>query len=147
MCFLAVRVTKRIQPALIIQSNGVNDKIIALPLADGVAHPGGLEILGMTPAIDPDLPPYALVLKKHEDPVRCLHDLKWLGPDQNSRNAGGIAVQNRIITVHGSFRTVAGHGLVVAGLGPRCHIRGLRAGTAVKTLIRNSPDEEFIDAG
>src|ERR1700675_2496642 len=138
---------KRIEPALIIQSDRVNDKSISIPFADGIAHPGGFQLFGMTPAIGPDLAPDALVLEEHEHAVGGLYDLKWLGPDENSRNTGRSAVQNRIVTIGSGFRAIARLGCIVPRLGPGSHGRGSCARTAVKALARNSPDEEFIHAG
>src|SRR6266699_994210 len=132
---------KRIEPALVIQSDRVNDKSISIPLADGIAHPRWFQLFGMAPAIGPDLAPDALVLKEHERAVRGLHDLKRLGPDQNSRDTGRIAVQNRIITFRGGFRAIARLRRVVPRLGPGSHRRWSCARTAVKALIGNSPDE------
>src|SRR5260370_26178339 len=98
---------KRIEPALVVQSDRVDDKSISFPLADGIAHPGGFQLFGMTPAIGPNLAPDALVLEEHKNAVRGLHDLEWLGPDENSRNPGRSAVQNRIITIGSGFRAIA----------------------------------------
>src|SRR6266853_579672 len=57
--FLAVGMSIGIEPTLVVQTDCVDDKSIAFPLADGIAHPSGLEVLGMTPPVGPDLPPHA----------------------------------------------------------------------------------------
>src|SRR3984893_273163 len=147
MQFLAMRVAKRIEPALVIQSDCVDDKIIALPPANGIAHPSGFEVLGVTPSVGPDLAPHALVLEEHKNAVRSLHDLKRLGPDQNSRDTGRIAVQDGIVRLDGCLRAVAGLRDIVPSLGPGSHIRGFCARATIKSLIWNSPNEEFIHAG
>src|ERR1700736_515630 len=101
----------------------------------------------MTPAIDPNLSPHAFVLKEHKNAVGSLYDFKGLRPDENSRNSGRIAAQNRIVTFRGCFRAVAWLRGVVFGLGPGSHIRRSCAGAAVETLIWNCLNEELIYAG
>src|ERR1700687_4074271 len=113
----------RIEPTLVIQPDRIDDKSISFPLADGIAHPCRFQIFGMTPSVGPDLPPDALVLEEHENAVRSLNDFKWLGPDQNSRDAGRIAVQNRVITFNGGFRAVARLRGIVPRLRPGRHRR------------------------
>src|SRR5215472_15245899 len=48
---LALRVPKRIQPALVVESFRIHDQDIALPMADRITHPGRLRINGKHAAI------------------------------------------------------------------------------------------------
>src|SRR6267154_3960851 len=144
---LAVGMPISIEPALVIQSDRVDDKSISLPLANGIAHPGGFRVLGMTPPVGPDLAPDALVFEEHENAVGSLHNLKWLGPVKNSRDTGRIAAQDRVSRIHTSFRAVSRLRGVVLRLGPRRHRRRICARSIVDALTGNSPTEEFIHAG
>src|SRR5580704_10434942 len=115
--------SKRIEPTLVVQTDGVNNKSISFPFANGIAHPRRLEVLGMAPPVGPDLAPHALVFEEHENAFGSLHDLKWLRPVKNSRDTGRIAAQDRVGRVHTGFRTVSWLRGVVLCLSPWRHRR------------------------
>src|SRR5258706_14715281 len=96
--FLAVWMAVVIEPGFIVESDGVNDERISLPLSDRIAHPCGRQILGMLPAVREDLADEVMVLKQHDHLARALQDFHWLASYQiNAWHAGRKTVDDRVI--------------------------------------------------
>jgi hypothetical protein len=51
-----VRMTAVIKPGLIVEPSRFNDERIAIPSSNGIAEPGGLQVVGKRTAISKDLP-------------------------------------------------------------------------------------------
>src|SRR5579872_6574409 len=116
MDLIAVRIAVKIEPALVVQPDGVHDERVAIPLAGGISHPGAGEVLRMAAPVGPDLAPLVFALKKHESPLGRLKNFKGLGEKQNARNSRGIALENRIVSAGLRLGAVPGLGRVVARL-------------------------------
>src|SRR5438552_4805563 len=67
---LAVRVAAEIEPELVIEPDGVDDERLTLVVADRVAVPGRIRIVGVLPAVDEDLPVAVNVAFEQDEDVR-----------------------------------------------------------------------------
>src|SRR5438093_3119768 len=88
--------TAEIKPELIIESDGVDDERVALPAADRVTVPSGVEIIRMFADIHEDLAiAVNISLEQEKDMGWRLHDSPWIGSD--ARYTGRQAIRLRIV--------------------------------------------------
>src|ERR1700680_2241057 len=73
---LALRVSDRIQPALVVESRRIHDQCIAFPMADRVAHPRRLRIIGKLAAIRVYLPVRVTLFVEHRNHSWSLNDFE-----------------------------------------------------------------------
>src|SRR5579863_5289999 len=86
-----VRVTRKIEPELVVIPNSIDYQRVALILAGRVAVPGGIRVAGMFASIHEDLPVAVNVSFKQEENMRGgLYDPPRVGSD--ARNSSGQAV-------------------------------------------------------
>src|SRR5437868_13754130 len=69
------RVRVHVDPTPIVETYGINDERISLPLSGGVAHPGRIAILGMRAAVQEHLPHTRGELENLHQERRSLHEL------------------------------------------------------------------------
>jgi len=64
-------------PHLIVHAGGVNDKLIAFPLTDGVAHPAGLRVFfGKLAAVGENLAAERIHFEQDESLAVGVHDFE-----------------------------------------------------------------------
>jgi hypothetical protein len=98
MQLIAVLMAGGIEPSAIVQADRIDDQRVAIPVADGISEPGGVQIFGMAAAIGVDDSEGALILEEDSHHRRRLHDLERhdAGLD-SSRRADRQALRERII--------------------------------------------------
>ena len=75
---VAVRMADGIDSGLSVERDGVDDQRVAVPVAHGIAEPGGVGVLRMrTPVDRRDVKP-AVLLVEHRDIFIVLHDLNGM---------------------------------------------------------------------
>src|SRR5260370_30620764 len=96
---VAVRVAGIVEPGSFVQSDGVyHERVVILPVTNGVSVPSGFWVLGQFPAIGPDGAPHALIFIHDEDLIGSLHDLKRPQfEEQIAWKAGRVAAIERIV--------------------------------------------------
>src|SRR5580704_9613953 len=73
---LALRMSHRIQPALVIESVRIHHQRIAFPMPHGIAHPRWLRINGKLAAVRVYLAVRVALLIQHRDDSRSLNDFE-----------------------------------------------------------------------
>src|SRR5262249_8311137 len=91
----AVRMAHAIEPAAIPESVTVHNQHIALPPADGIAHPSGVWILREWTVIKKDLAEHGVFLVKDDDEMRRLDDFIREGNRAGGRDARRLASRRR----------------------------------------------------
>src|SRR4051812_46731048 len=85
-----------VEPGFIIEADRINDKRVAVPFCNGIAHPQRFEILRMASAVKKEL---AITMDvpfvKNDDERECLNE--FLGKRRNPRDAGRQTMPFRII--------------------------------------------------
>src|SRR5579872_6694377 len=92
-------------------------------MTDGVSEPGRIGVLGKRAAVGPDGAPLMFALEELQNAAARWNELEGQRKKHDAREAGGIALQNGIVTVRDSPRSVAGTLLIESGLRPRRHRR------------------------
>src|SRR5579859_837619 len=101
-----VRLAAITEPSLIVEPYSIDDQRIALPMANGVAHPTRFGILHMSAAIGKDLANVVAVFEKHEHSSRSVNKFHWIKEQINSWHAGRKALKVGIVRIYrGSFRS------------------------------------------
>jgi hypothetical protein len=83
-----MRVPYAVEPGLIVEVYGINDKRIALPMPDRISHPRGTESGIMHTAIRENLTPQGIVFEEHQYLAWDLKDLQRRGLKENTWHAG-----------------------------------------------------------
>src|SRR4029077_10457920 len=94
---LATRISIGIDPWLVIESDRVDHKRVALPLAHRIAEPTRIWIFWQGSSIGPNGAPKVKFFEEHENSSRNLNDLKRVGENERFRNTLRFAAQRRII--------------------------------------------------
>ncbi len=81
-----------IEPSFAVETGGVDDERVAVPLAGGVAEPGGVGVLSKLAAIHEDLAIQVEGFVKDQDNTGFLIDPKRIWGRINSGESGGQAV-------------------------------------------------------
>ena len=89
-------------PHLIVDARGGDDKVVAFPLADRVAHPTGLGeifgVFGKLAAVGEDLPAQGIHFEKDQGLVAGVHDFKRIRQRAGLGNALRHAARFGIVT-------------------------------------------------
>src|ERR1700722_2707631 len=72
---IAVRTANAIEPCLVVKAHCVHDENVAVPAADGMAHVGGRDVLGMLATIGENVADGMIMLVKQNDFLRSLYHL------------------------------------------------------------------------
>src|SRR5579872_3081365 len=98
MQILGMRMAVIVEPSLVVKTHRVHDERISLPPAYRVAHPGGIQILGMLSPVGVDIANIMVVLEEHQYTARDIRNLHRLASNEiDPRNAGWKALQDRIV--------------------------------------------------
>src|SRR5215472_15724362 len=94
----------KIEPEQIVEANRIDHKRIALPVADGVAVPGGVRVFGMLAAIHEDLPEAMNVSFEKEEKAA------WSRGNRprirsHTRDTGGQAISLGVIACFARFHS------------------------------------------
>src|ERR1041385_8011562 len=73
---IAMRVSRRIEPALIVQAPRVDDQRVALPFAYGISKPCGIHFLRMATPIGENLPEARALFKQNQRDPGGVHDFE-----------------------------------------------------------------------
>ena len=84
-----------IEPAAIPESGTVDNQRIALPSADGIAHPSRIWIVRQWTTIKKDLPKYGVLLVKDDHEMRRLDDFVRQWNRAGSWDARRLALRTR----------------------------------------------------
>src|SRR5579864_2166847 len=96
------------KPGLVVEAGGFDDqRIVSLPMPDGISVPRGIWIFGKSASIGPDRAPGVFAFEELNDPVVGLNELKWRGEKHNARETGRITLQDGIITIGHGPRSVS----------------------------------------
>src|SRR5580698_4116555 len=77
-----------VQPGLAVLPNGVDDKSVAFPMANGFSEPGGIRIRRMWASIGEDLPPHMRsAFINDEGEAGRLHDPERIGSRRHARDS------------------------------------------------------------
>ena len=109
MQLIAVLMTCRVEPSPIVEPDRIHDQSVPFPVADGIAEPGGVYILGVASAIGVNDAEGALVLKEDGHHRGRLHDLERHETRLNSsRRPNGQALRQWIIDLVFLFEEIGG---------------------------------------
>lgn len=97
---VGMRLAAVTKPRLIVEPCSVDDQRVSLPMANGVAHPGGFRILDVAAAIREDLTNDMAVLEKHEHAPRSVNNLERVEEQIDPRHAGREALKIGIVRVY-----------------------------------------------
>src|SRR5205807_8978582 len=96
---VGMRLAAVTKPGLIVKTRGVGDERVSLPVANGVAHPGGPRVLHVPAPVRKNLPNDVAVLEKHEHAPRRVDNLQWVEEEIDPRQAGWEALEIGIVRV------------------------------------------------
>jgi len=109
MELLALRMAQPVEPCFFAESHGLQNKRgVPLPMANGIAHPGGVWIRGKRPAIGVNAANRVVVFKNHEHEFGSLRKLKRVGMKIDARRARWIARQAQQFEERARLAEVAG---------------------------------------
>jgi len=95
---IAMRPSRAIEPAFVIEADGVHNQSVAFPMADGITHVTGRDVVGMFAPVSENMAHGMVIFVEQDDFFRSLHDLYGKGLQINSRNARRITFgDNRIV--------------------------------------------------
>src|SRR5690242_15344629 len=118
MKLFGMGVTNAIKPKLVVESDGVHDQRISLPLSAGVTEPGGIEIFGGAAAVHENLPVGMHVpFDENYDQLGSLDNLER--KRSVTRDGRGQAIRFRVIFREPLSRDLDGprlQGKLLAGL-------------------------------
>src|SRR5262245_5076109 len=95
MHVFGVRVTHRVEPALIVETDGIDHKRLALPFTRGIAHPSRFGILHRLTAVEEYLTENVVLLVKDQDQSRCLNNFVRERYGVKARQAARLAMRYR----------------------------------------------------
>src|SRR5579863_2979098 len=107
---IGVRLAAVTEPRLIVEPRSIDDQRVALPMANGIAHPARFRVLQMAAPIGKNLANVVAVFKKHEHTAGSVNNFHWVKEQINSRHTGRKALK---IGVIGIYRRSARSGGVV----------------------------------
>src|SRR5260370_5455857 len=85
---LGMRKAHRVEPSLVIETNGVHDECVTFIFSNRVPHISRIEILGMSSPIGKDLPHQGLILVDHYHPIARVNDFPGKRLQHDPRNPG-----------------------------------------------------------
>ena len=94
---VAVRMAHPIEPAPVVEANGVDDQRVARPRADRIAHPSRLRIRRQLAAIQENLAEHRVLLVEDDNQPRRLDDFVRKRDRAESRHPGRLAVRDRVV--------------------------------------------------
>src|SRR5215472_1521863 len=97
MHLLASRISSEIGPNLVVESNRVDDKRVAFPVAHRVSEPTRVRIFGERAPVCPNRAPDVQLLEEHKRPARNLDDFERVGKNQKLRRSARLTVQRRAV--------------------------------------------------
>src|SRR5207237_5970816 len=86
---IAVWLSLRPQPRLVIETGRFGDKGISFPASNGISIPSRIRILRKLAPVHPDFADGVLAFEKHQNPSGNMNDLERPDDEQNSRNTQG----------------------------------------------------------
>src|SRR5690349_12389177 len=92
----AARMPKCVEPSLIVEAVGLDDKCVAIPTTDGISHPRRVWILREFAAIGMNLARRIATFTQHDELSGCLNNLKRKH-QHSQRNAPWQAVHMWIL--------------------------------------------------
>src|SRR4029077_13461563 len=84
---IAVRMACAVDPAFVVDPDGVDNESVALPLTDRVSKPRVAQVGVMRPSVSPDLTDEVIKLVDQHHPARALNDLHGKGLKINPRRS------------------------------------------------------------
>src|SRR6202035_4135275 len=73
---VAMPVPGTIEPSAVVKSGGIDDKLVAFPVANGVPHVGGSQVIGVLLQIGVNVANGVIVFVQNDYFGGCLHDLQ-----------------------------------------------------------------------
>src|SRR5579864_1664538 len=92
-----MRMPDLVEPGLVVETNRIDDQSVSLPLSNRVAHPAGIQILGMPPPIGPDLADEVAELVDDKHAAGYHENFHGKIEKINSRHAGRVALQGSVV--------------------------------------------------
>src|SRR4029450_8367457 len=94
---LGCRMSSDVQPGLVIESGGTDDKLVSFPRSNRVAQPGRLGPLRQRATVRKNLTERHQRLMEDDDESRHLNDFEWMGRKWDVRHSGRQAAGSRVV--------------------------------------------------